>query len=139
MSDIDRRVAAPRGGWVGPIVFAAVVMMVIGVMHGFEGIVALLNDDYYLVPKNGLAIHINYTGWGWSHLVVGTAVLVAGFCVLLGQVWARVVGVILAVLSILMNMAFLAASPGWTTIMIALDVLVIWALTFHGRDVRPRH
>jgi len=47
--------------------------------------------------------------------------------------------VILAVLSILMNMAFLAASPGWTTIMIALDVLVIWALTFHGRDVRPRH
>ncbi|TDW77235.1 DUF7144 family membrane protein [Kribbella pratensis] len=139
MSDIDRRVAAPRGGWVGPIVFAAVVMMVIGVMHGFEGIVALLNDDYYLVPKNGLAIHINYTGWGWSHLIVGTAVLVAGFCVLLGQVWARVVGVILAVLSILMNMAFLAASPGWTTIMIALDVLVIWALTFHGRDVRPRH
>ena len=139
MSDIDRRVAAPRGGWVGPIVFAAVVMMVIGVMHGFEGIVALLNDDYYLVPKNGLAIHINYTGWGWTHLIVGTAVLVAGFCVLLGQVWARVVGVILAVLSILMNMAFLAASPGWTTIMIALDVLVIWALTFHGRDVRPRH
>ena len=139
MSDIDRRVAAPRGGWVGPIVFAAVVMMVIGVMHGFEGIVALLDDDYYLVPKNGLAIHINYTGWGWTHLIVGTAVLVAGFCVLLGQVWARVVGVILAVLSILMNMAFLAASPGWTTIMIALDVLVIWALTFHGRDVRPRH
>ncbi|MEV4262579.1 hypothetical protein [Kribbella sp. NPDC049584] len=139
MSDIDRRVRAPHGGWVGPIVFAAVVMMVIGTMHGFEGIVALLNDDYYLVPKDGLAIHVNYTGWGWTHLIIGTAVLVAGFCVLLGQVWARAVGVILAVVSILTNMAFLSASPGWTTIMIALDVLVIWALTFHGRDVRPRH
>ncbi|WP_432875005.1 DUF7144 family membrane protein [Kribbella sp. CA-245084] len=139
MPEIDRRVAKPHGGWVGPIVFAAVVMMVIGTMHGFEGIVALLNDDYYAVPKSGLAIHIDYTAWGWTHLIVGTAVLVAGFGVLLGQVWARVVGVIVAVVSILTNMAFLSASPGWVTIMVALDVLVIWALTFHGRDVRPKH
>ena len=61
----------------------------------------------------------------------------AGFCVLLGQVWARAVGVIVAVLSIVVNAGFLSAAPGWTTIMIALDILVIWALTFHGREMRP--
>ena len=50
----------------------------------------------------------------------------------------RVVGVIVAVLSIVVNAGFLRAAPGWTTIMIALDILVIWTLTFHGREVRPK-
>lgn len=139
MSDTYRSAPTPRGRWVGPIVFAAVVMIVLGVMHAFQGLVALLNDGYYAVPKSGLAIHLDYTAWGWTHLIIGTIVLVAGFCVLMGQVWARIVGVILAVVSILVNTAFLAASPGWTTIMFALDILVIWSLTFHGHDVRPRH
>jgi hypothetical protein len=129
----------PSGrGWVGPIVFAAVMMIIIGCFHGFQGLLALFSDGYYAVPKNGLAIHLDFTTWGWTHLILGTIVLVAGFCVLLGQVWARVVGVILAVVSIMVNVAFLAASPFWTTITIAIDILVIWALTFHGREVRPK-
>ena len=125
-------------GWVGPIVFAGVMMIVLGCFHAFQGLVALFNDGYYAVPANGLAIHIDFTTWGWTHLIFGTIVLVAGFCVLLGQVWARVVGVILAVVSIMVNAAFLAASPFWATIMIAIDILVIWALTLHGREVRPK-
>ncbi|MFG1622639.1 hypothetical protein [Kribbella sp. NPDC049227] len=139
MPDTGRSAATPRGGWVGPIVFAGVMMIVLGLSHGFQGFVALFNEGYYVVEKNGLAIHMGYTGWVWTHLIIGTVVFVAGFCVLVGQVWARVVGVILAVVSILVNVAFLAAAPGWSTIMIAVDILVIWALTFHGRDVRPRH
>ncbi|WP_202872374.1 DUF7144 family membrane protein [Kribbella soli] len=125
-----------RRGWVGPIIFAGVMMIVLGAFHVFQGFVALVNDDFY-VQNDRLAIHLDYTAWGWGHLLVGTVVFVAGFCVLLGQVWARIVGVILAVVSILVNIAFLAAYPGWTTIMVAVDVLVIWALTFHGREVRP--
>ena len=128
-----------RTGWTGWIVFAGVMMIVLGLSHGFQGFVALFNEGYYVVEKNGLAIHMGYTGWVWTHLIIGTVVFVAGFCVLVGQVWARVVGVILAVVSILVNVAFLAAAPGWSTIMIAVDILVIWALTFHGREVRPRH
>ena len=152
MADTERTAATPRHqapqsstdnvghgtthGWVGPIVFAAVMMIILGFFHGFQGMIALFDEDFY-VQESRLAIHLDYTAWGWTHLFVGTLVLVAGFCVLLGQVWARIVGVILAVVSILVNAAFLSAAPGWTTIMIALDVLVIWALTFHGREVRP--
>jgi hypothetical protein len=121
---------------VGPIVFAGVMMIVLGAFHAFQGFIALFNDDFY-VQSDRLAIHLDFSVWGWVQLFVGTVVLVAGFCVLIGQVWARIIGVILAVVSILVNVAFLAAYPGWTTIMIALDVLVIWALTFHGREVRP--
>ncbi|WP_328521050.1 DUF7144 family membrane protein [Kribbella sp. NBC_00359] len=137
MADTDQRAATPTGVWVGPIVFAGVMMIILGFFHGFQGFVALFNDGFYAVRENGLAVHIDYTAWAWTHLIVGTIVLVAGFCVLLGQVWARVVGVIVAVLSIVVSAGFLSAAPGWSTIMIALGILVIWALTFHGREVRP--
>jgi len=157
MSDTDRSATVPRHqapqppeetgvrlpgvegrGWVGPIIFAAVMMIVLGFFHGFQGFIALFNEGYYLVDKNGLAVHIDFTAWAWVHLIVGTIVFVAGFCLLLGQMWARVVGVILAVVSVLVNAAFLAAYPFWSGIMIAFDILVIWALTFHGRAVRAR-
>jgi hypothetical protein len=139
MPDTDRSTAKPRGVWAGPITFAGVMMIILGLFHGFQGFVALFNEEYYAVEKSGLAIHMDYTGWVWTQLILGTVVFVAGFCVLVGQLWARIVGVILAVVSILVNLAFLAASPGWVTITIAVDILVIWALTFHGREVRPRH
>lgn len=138
MVDTDPRAVKTRGGWVGPIVFAGVMLIILGALHAFQGFVALFNDGYYAVRENGLAIHIDFTAWAWTHLILGLIVLAAGFCVLLGQVWARIVGVIIAVVSILVNIGFLAAAPGWTTIMIAVDILVIWALTFHGRDVRPK-
>ncbi|HET6299557.1 MAG TPA: hypothetical protein VFG33_39695 [Kribbella sp.] len=125
-----------RRGWVGPIIFAAVIMIVLGAFHVFQGFVALFNDRYYLVRRESLAVHLDYTTWAWIHLLVGAVVLAAGFCLLVGQLWARVVAVILSVLSALVNTAFLAAYPLWCTIMIAFDILVIWALIFHGREVR---
>ena len=70
-------------------------------------------------------------------LIVGVIVLVAGLCVMAGQMWARVVGVLLAGLSILANVAFLAAYPLWSLIMIAMDIVIIMALTVHGSDIKP--
>ena len=79
----------------------------------------------------------DFTAWGWIDLIVGTIVLVAGLCVLAGQMWARIVGVLLAALSLLANVAFLAAYPLWSLIMIALDIVIIMALTVHGSDIKP--
>ena len=70
-------------------------------------------------------------------LIVGVIVLVAGLCVMAGQMWARVVGVLLAGLSILANVAFLAAYPLWSLIMIAMDIVIIMALTVHGSEIKP--
>jgi hypothetical protein len=70
------------------------------------------------------------------HLIAGLVAIGTGFGILLGQMWARVLGVIIAVLGALLNIAFLAAYPIWSTIMIALDVLVIYALVAHGREVK---
>jgi hypothetical protein len=123
--------------WVGGILFAGVMMIVLGMIHAFQGFVAIFDDTYFLVRPSRLAIHLDYENWGWIHLGVALFVLAAGIALLNGRAWGRVVGVIVAIASILLNMAFLAAYPIWSTITIAVDVLIIWSLTVHGDELRP--
>jgi hypothetical protein len=125
-------------GWSGFVVFGAVMMLMMGGFQVIEGVVALFKDDYYFVTRNGLLISMDFTAWGWTHLIIGLVAVLAGFGVLMGQMWARVLGIVIAVLSALANIAFLSAYPVWSTIIIATDVLVIYALAVHGREVRAR-
>lgn len=126
-------------GWVGWIVFAGVMMLILGMFHAFQGLIALFQNDYYLVAANGLTVHLDYTAWGWTHLIFGIVVVAAGAALLVGQMWARVVAIVLAVVSAVVNAGFLAAYPVWSAIMIAVDILVIWALTVHGGEMRTRN
>ena len=128
----ERRVT----GWVGFIVFAGTMMVILGMFHVIAGLVALFKDDYYLVGRKGLVVSVDYTVWGWVHIVLGALIVAAGVGLMRAQTWARVVGVVLAAVSALVNVTFLAADPVWSTIMIAFDVLVIWALTAHGEEMR---
>jgi hypothetical protein len=123
-------------GWVGWITFAGTMMMIIGALHVVQGLVAVFNDEYYLVGKNGLTVHLDYTAWGWTHIIAGLVVIGAGLGVFAGRMWARVVGIILATVSILLNFAFIASYPFWSVIVIAMDVFVIMALTVHGREMQ---
>ena len=131
------RAAAPEPtGWVGWIAFAGTMMIMVGVLHMIQGLVALFDDDYFLVGKNGLTVHLDYTSWGWTHLILGAVVAAAGLGLYSGRMAARVVGVIVASLSLIANFAFIAAYPFWSTIVIAIDVFVIFALTVHGREMK---
>ena len=123
-------------GWVGYVVFAGVMLIMLGGFQAIEGLVAIFRDDYYLVTQRGLLLTMDFTAWGWTHLILGAVAVIAGIGVLLGQTWARVTGIIIAVLSALSNIAFLPAYPIWATIIIALDVLAIYALAVHGREVQ---
>ena len=126
-------------GWVGLVIFAGVMLVMLGGFQAMEGIVAIIRDEYYLVTRNGLVIDLDYTTWGWIHLGLGLLAAAAGVGIFAGQMWARVLGIVIAVLSALANMAFLAAYPIWATIMIAVDVLVIYALAMHGREVKSQY
>lgn len=133
----QRGQAAPEPtGWVGWIFFAGVIMVLGGTFQAIAGLVALFNSSYFLVPSADLVVAVNYTGWGWVHLVAGILLVVVGFGVMTGQTWARVVGVVLAGISALLNIAFLAAYPLWAIIVIAIDILVIYALSVHGREMQ---
>jgi hypothetical protein len=127
---------AQPSGWVGMVVFAGVMLLMLGGFQAIEGVVALFRDDFYLTTANGLVVPVDFAAYGWTHLILGVIAIGAGIGILAGQTWARVVGVILAVLSSLVNLAFLPAYPIWCTIVIAMDVLCIYALTAHGREVR---
>ena len=111
-------------------------MVMLGAFHAIEGLVALFKDEYFLVGKNGLTVHVDYTAWGWTHLIFGVVIVFAGVSLFSGRMWARIVAVIVAMLSAIVNLGFLSAYPIWSTIMIALDVLVIWAVTVHGSEMK---
>lgn len=119
--------------WSGWTYFASIMMLLAGGMQAIAGLVALFKDQYYLVTQNGL-VAFNFTTWGWIHLAIGVLVFCAGLAVLAGSTWGRFVGVFFAVLSALANLAFLAAYPLWSIMVIIVDVLVIYGLTMHGTE-----
>ncbi len=122
-------------GWaIGWTWFAAVMMWIIGAWHAIAGLVAIVNDEFYAVTPEYI-FQFDVTTWGWIHLIAGIVVFLAGIYLLSGQVWARTIGVILAIVSILANFAWLPWYPVWSILMIAAGVFVIWALTVHGRDI----
>jgi hypothetical protein len=127
--------ATQMTAWVGWIAFAGLIMLVLGMFHVIQGLVALIQDEYFLVGKSGLTVHVDFTTWGWIHLIGGVIIAGAGIALFTGRVWARTIGVILAMVSAIINVGFLSAYPIWSAIMIAFDVLVIWALTVHGGEL----
>ncbi|MFC6161994.1 hypothetical protein ACFWUU_25070 [Kribbella sp. NPDC058693] len=138
MAEPGRRHGVPptmMSGWVGWIAFAGVIMVLLGVFHVLQGLVALFEDGYYQVEKSGLAVQVDYTVWGWVHIVGGVVIAAAGLAVFAGKMWARIVGVLVAMASAIVNVGFLAASPAWSLTMIAMNLLIIWALTAHGREI----
>jgi hypothetical protein len=123
-------------GWARWVVFGGVMLIMLGAFQIIEGLVALFDDGFYAVRPNGLVVHVDYTTWGWVHLLLGIVIAGAGLGVMVGQMWARVIGILLASLSVIVNIAFLAAYPVWSAIVIAIDVLVIYALTVHGKETK---
>ena len=130
------RAERETSGWaVGFILFAALMMIMAGCFQFFAGLVALFNDTFYVATRE-YVFQFDATTWGWIHLLIGVILALAGFGIMAGQTWARVVGIFLAVLSAIANFLFIPYYPFWSLLIIALDVFVIWALAAHGGDVR---
>ena len=139
-SQTQHSAAVPRreaSGWaIGFISFAAVMMIMTGAFQALAGLVAIFEDQFYVLTAN-YVFQFDVTTWGWIHLILGVVVVAAGLGVLSGQTWGRVVGITLAMLSAVANFLFIPYYPFWSLLIIGLDVLVIWALAAHGDAVRP--
>ena len=122
-------------GWTGWISFAGVMMIIGGGLNLFYGIVAAVNDEW-VVFTNRSNVYLDISEWGWVHIIMGAIVLLAGIGVFSGNILARIVGVIVASISLIVNFFFIPVYPLWSLTVIVLDVLVIWALTAHGREMR---
>ena len=119
-------------GWaIGGIAFAATIMVLIGVFQILAGLVAIFNDDFYIVAQN-YTFDLDVSAWGWIHLLVGIAVLATGFGLFGPRPWAGVAAIMLCMLSALVNFFFIPYYPIWSLVVIALDIWVIWLVTRAG-------
>jgi len=118
--------------------FAAIMMLLIGFFHVIAGLVAIVDDNFYVATKE-YVFQFDRTTWGWIHLIFGIVVFLAGLSLFKGAIWARTVGVILGVISAVVGFAWLPWYPIWGVLIVLVAVSVIWALTVHGRDADLTH
>jgi len=131
---------AARGGEttgtaVGFILFAAIMMIMVGVFQAIQGLVGIFENEFYVTTRNYL-FQFDATTWGWIHLLLGLLVAFAGWGLFSGRTWARTVAIFLAVLSAISNFLFIPYYPFWSLLIITLDVFVIWAVAAHGGELR---
>ena len=122
----------PVSGWaVGGLTFAATMLVLIGIFQVIAGLVAIFDDDFYVLTAN-YTFDLDASGWGWIHLIIGIAVILVGYFLYAGATWAGVTAIVLAMLSAVSNFFFIPYYPFWSILVIALAVWVIWALTRPG-------
>jgi len=123
-------------GWVGWIVFAGTLMAMLGILHMFQGFVALFRHTQIAFPTSGLTVQVSYTQWGWVQIIAGAIVLATGLSLFTGRAWARALGVIIVCVSVLVNFAWAGIYPVWSLTLLAIDFFVIYAIIAHGAEMK---
>jgi hypothetical protein len=129
----DRPYSPPEpSGWaLSGIVFAASVLMLIGCFQAISGLVAIIDDEFFVVTRN-YTFDLDTSTWGWLHLLIGIALVITGFGLFSRSTWAGVTAIVLAMLSALANFLFIPYYPLWSTLLVVLNIWVIWSLTRPG-------
>jgi hypothetical protein len=131
---VDQPYGQEPATWVmGFAMFAGVTMIILGVFQVIEGLSAIFRDEIYVVGAR-YVFSFDLTAWGWIHLLLGVLLLAAGVALRTAQTWARSVGIAFAALSMIANFMFLPYYPVWSLLIIALDIVVIWALCLYNRE-----
>ena len=114
-------------GWIG---FAAIVLMVIGGIDFLQGLLALFEDDYFVVTQSGFLV-VDVTTWGWIMLIWGVLLAFAGFGLIMGRTWARWFTIVVVGVNFFAQLGFLGNSnyPLWALTALTLNVIVLYALT----------
>ncbi len=125
---------ATKYAWAaGLMAFAAVMLMLVGILDIFRGIMGIAEDDVFVNTRN-YVFQFDLTGWGWVHLILGAVAVLVSIGLFQASTWARVLGVGIAGLVIIANFLSLPYYPVWSVVMIALSGFIIWALCVARKD-----
>ena len=115
--------------WTGWIGFAGLLLVIIAMIDFFEGLIAIIRDNYYVVHGNQLIV-FDTTKWGWITLIWGIVLVIAGFGLWTGAGWARWFTIFVVGLNILGQLSWLgqSANPLWALVIITLNIIVLYAL-----------
>lgn len=122
-------------GWVGWIYFAAFMLLLLGGLQMMVGLAGIFQNEFFVVTEQRLMV-LDFTAWGWTHLLLGIGLFVTGIAVLAGNVWARLIAIGLTILSAIAQLGFINAYPLWSIISLIIDGFIIYALTMHGDELR---
>jgi hypothetical protein len=125
-----------KTGWTGWVIFAGVILLISGIFSIVQGIVAVVGPNSYYVITEGSLFLFDVAGWGWWNIIIGVLLSLTAVALMAGQTWARVVAVILVIISAIGQLLLIPAQPWWSIIVIAIEILVIYALIVHGRELR---
>ena len=128
---------ARNGGMAGWIGFAGLLMIVIGTLDFFEGLIAVIRGEYYVLTPNQIVV-FDLTTWGWITLLWGIVVGLAGLGLLSGAGWARWFTIVVGSLNFIVQLGFVGSAqyPLWALTVLALNVVVLYALIVRWSDVR---
>jgi len=114
-------------GWIG---FAGILLLVVGAIDFMQGLIALFEDEYFVVTQSGY-LAVDLTAWGWTMLIWGVLLVLAGLGLLSAQSWARWFAIVLVCVNFITQLGFLGNSetPIWSLTVIALNIIVLYALT----------
>ena len=121
-------------GWIG---FAGILMLVVGGVDFFQGLIAIFEDEYFIPTQAGYLV-VDLTAWGWFMLFWGALVVLGGLGLLAAQGWARWFAIILVSLNILAQLGFVGSSdyPLWALTAIVLNIIVLYALTARWSETK---
>jgi len=123
-------------GWTGWVRFAGVILIINGVFSGLQGLVALTGPDTYYLSTPGSLFLFDAKGWGWWNVALGVLLILTAVALFAGATWARVVGVVVAGFSAVVQLMLIPQQPWWSVIVIAMDVLIIYAIIAHGEELK---
>lgn len=123
-------------GWIGWVAFASFMLLLMGTFSSIAGLVALFKDTVVYNSASNVTWILDYTQWGWVHIVVGLLAILAASSLLAGHMYGRITAVVVAFLSAVVNMAFIPIYPLWSIVLVTINVLVMYAVIVHGGDLR---
>jgi hypothetical protein len=128
---------ASKGFWAGWVGFAGLLMVVIGGLDFFQGLIAIIRDKYYVLTPSQIIV-FDLTTWGWITLIWGIVLALTGAALVSGAGWARWLTIVIASLNFFVQLGFVGGSqyPLWALIAMALNIIVLYALTVRWSDVR---
>lgn len=108
------------------VVLAAVLVVIAGAFHAIIGLAAVGDKEFFTAPDH-YYYNWNPEFWGWVNIVGGLALIASGVFLFLRRAWAIWLAISLAGLNAIWTFFLVFLFPAWAIIVIALDVLVIWA------------
>ncbi|GAA1960403.1 DUF7144 family membrane protein [Microbacterium deminutum] len=126
-------------GWTGWGVFASVLLLIAGIFDLIFGLAAVIGPNSTLVVTEHGLFAVDVAAWGWWHILSGVLLIIVSFSLYRGMTWARVVAIILVILNAIGQLTLFSQQPWLSLIILAVDILIIYALTVHGHELKAKH